>query len=100
QATSDQFLEQVADALAVADAGKGGVLAAQAVAAGERPQSDESRLARRGTDGFEAADAVLEGHRRRRTARSVSSIDIWIHLFKPDANVDAARGLISTEQDA
>jgi len=64
QATSDQFLEKVAHALAVADAGKGGVLAAQAVAAVERHQRDESRLARRETEGFEPADAILERHRR------------------------------------
>jgi hypothetical protein len=90
----DQFLEKVADALAVADPGKSSVLAPQAIAAMERHQCDESRLARREADGFEPADPIFERHRRQQTVRSVSSQDMWVPSFEPDTNVGAARGLV------
>jgi hypothetical protein len=82
EAAGDQFLEKGADALAVANPGKCGVLASQAIAAVERHQGDESRLARREAEGFERADPLFERHRRQESVRRVSSTDMWVPSFE------------------
>jgi hypothetical protein len=65
----DEGVEEVAGVLAVGDACAGGILPAQAVAAVERDEDEEARLAGGEAEGREGIETSIEGHGAGATGR-------------------------------